>query len=54
MATADRVATLRTKHSQLEMTLERENQRPAPREMLMKQLKLEKLRQKDEMTRLQA
>ncbi len=52
MAFEDRIESLRSKHQALEAELHQENQRPVPDPSIVAKLKKEKLRIKDEMTRL--
>jgi len=52
MSLDDRIASLRTKHADLDRVLDREQHRPAPDDLAIKKLKLEKLRLKEEIDRL--
>ena len=52
MAFEDRIETLRVKHQALEAALKIEFQRPHPDDYLLIRIKKEKLRLKDEMSRL--
>lgn len=52
MAFEDRIESLRLKHQALEAELRLENQRPHPDDAILAKIKKEKLRLKDEMTRL--
>ncbi|MEI6987139.1 MAG: DUF465 domain-containing protein [Rhodospirillaceae bacterium] len=52
MSFEDRVESLRLKHQSLEENLRLETQRPAPDVTLINRLKREKLKLKDEITRL--
>jgi len=52
MAMDDRVESLKSKHAELENLIERENTRPSPDETLISDLKKQKLRIKDEITKL--
>ncbi|HYH20930.1 MAG TPA: YdcH family protein [Azospirillum sp.] len=52
MAFEDRIESLRLKHQALEVELRLENQRPHPDDAILAKIKKEKLRLKDEMTRL--
>jgi len=52
MAFEDRIETLRVKHQALEAALKIECQRPHPDDYTLAQIKKEKLRLKDEMSRL--
>lgn len=52
MAFEDRIEALRMKHHALDEELDLENQRPAPDESAIAKLKREKLRLKDEISRL--
>lgn len=52
MALQDRIESLRTKHVSLETALRRESGRTYPDSETVTRLKREKLRVKDEMTRL--
>lgn len=52
MACEDRIEALRMKHHALEEELDHENQRPSPDDGVIAKLKKEKLRLKDEITRL--
>lgn len=48
-----RLASLSSKHAELEQAIEDENHRPLPDNLLITQLKRRKLRIKDEIARLQ-
>ena len=52
MSLEARIVTLRTKHADLDRVLEREQHRPSPDDVTIKKLKLEKLRLKEEIARL--
>ncbi|HYG90561.1 MAG TPA: DUF465 domain-containing protein [Azospirillum sp.] len=52
MAFEDRIETLRIKHQALEAALKMECQRPHPDDTILANIKKQKLRLKDEMTRL--
>jgi hypothetical protein len=52
MSLESRVSTLRTKHSDLDRVLHHEQHRPAPDPLMIKKLKVEKLRLKEEIERL--
>jgi hypothetical protein len=52
MSIESRVVTLRTKHADLERILDQEQHRPAPDAQMIKKLKVEKLRLKEEIARL--
>lgn len=52
MAFEDRIESLRSKHQALEAELKMETQRPLPDPSIINKLKKEKLRLKDEMSRL--
>ena len=52
MSLDSHVSALRTKHADLDRTLDFEQARPAPDSMTIKKLKLEKLRIKEEIDRL--
>ncbi len=52
MSLESRVLTLRSKHADLERTLDHEQSRPAPDTVAIKKLKFEKLRLKEEIDRL--
>ena len=54
MSLESHVQTLRAKHADLDRTLDVEQNRPAPDTIIVKRLKLEKLRIKEEIARLQA
>ena len=54
MTTDDRIESLRTKHASLEATLQSEITRPLPDDVLIHDLKRQKLRIKDEIVRLSA
>jgi len=54
MSLDDRIASLRNKHADLDRVLDREQHRPAPDDLTIKKLKLEKLRVKEEIDRLHA
>ena len=48
MSLESHVSTLRTKHSNIDRTLDHEQSRPAPDSVTIKKLKVEKLRLKEE------
>ncbi|MDR3517014.1 MAG: YdcH family protein [Azospirillaceae bacterium] len=52
MSFAERLESLRTKHATLDSQLKLESQGPAPDCVVLSRLKREKLRLKDEMTRI--
>jgi hypothetical protein len=52
MSLESHVSALRTKHADLDRTLDHEQSRPAPDSVTIKKLKLEKLRIKEEIDRL--
>lgn len=52
MSYAERIESLRAKHAHLEEELRLENQRPHPDTTIIHRLKREKLRIKDEISRL--
>ena len=52
MALDDHIESLKTKHSELETLIAQENARPHPDNSLVAGLKKQKLRIKDELTRL--
>jgi len=52
MSLESRVSTLRSKHSDIDRVLDHEQHRPAPDVQMIKKLKLEKLRLKEEIARL--
>ena len=52
MPMSERVRSLEAKHAKLEQDLTREEARPAPSTISLAQLKKEKLRIKDELSRL--
>ncbi len=52
MAVEDRIETLRNKHRALEAALSTERRRPHPDDIILATIKKQKLRLKDEMTRL--
>ncbi|GFZ98412.1 YdcH family protein [Elstera cyanobacteriorum] len=52
MASFDRVKSLQAKHAQLESLLDRERTRPEPDAVMVRNLKREKLRIKDEIARM--
>jgi hypothetical protein len=54
MGIEDHVAQLRVKHSELEAAIEEENGRPHPDDIHLHDLKRQKLRVKDEITRCTA
>ncbi|MCZ8122420.1 MAG: YdcH family protein [Tagaea sp.] len=49
---SERIRSLQAKHAKLEQDLTREEARPSPSTMAVAQLKKEKLRIKDELSRL--
>jgi len=52
MAVLDRVEALKAKHADLESKILEEENRPSPNELLIKELKREKLRIKDQIAGL--
>jgi len=52
MSLESHVSALRTKHADLDRTLDHEQNRPAPDSTAIKKLKMEKLRLKEEIERL--
>ena len=52
MSLESHVSALRTKHADIDRTLDHEQSRPAPDTTAIKKLKFEKLRIKDELDRL--
>ncbi len=54
MSLESHVLTLRTKHADIDRTLDHEQGRPAPNSVAIKKLKVEKLRLKEEIERLAA
>jgi hypothetical protein len=54
MSLESHVVTLRTKHSAIDRVLDREQHRPAPDLLTIKKLKVEKMRLKEEIARLDA
>jgi hypothetical protein len=52
MSIESRVVTLRSKHADLERVLDHEQHRPAPDSQMIKKMKVEKLRLKEEIARL--
>ncbi len=52
MTLSTRLASLRTRHASLDARIEAEDHRPKPDDQALAQLKLDKLRLKDEMERL--
>ena len=52
MGSEKHISSLKDKHAELEQAIEVENSRPLPDEMLIHELKREKLRIKDEIARL--
>jgi len=52
MSLESHVSALRTKHADLDRTLDHEQSRPAPNTTTIKKLKFEKLRIKEEIDRL--
>jgi hypothetical protein len=52
MSLESHVSALRTKHADLDRTLDHEQNRPAPDSTAIKKLKVEKLRLKEEIDRL--
>jgi hypothetical protein len=52
MTTQEYVESLRSKHAHLEQRIDDEMHRPLPDQSILSRLKREKLRVKDEMTRL--
>jgi hypothetical protein len=52
MSFESRVLTLRSKHADIDRTLDHEQSRPAPDTVVIKKLKFEKLRLKEEIERL--
>jgi hypothetical protein len=51
MASENHIASLKDKHHELEQAIESENNRPLPDELLIQELKRQKLRIKDEIAR---
>ena len=54
MTEQDRVSSLRSRHSELDSKIERESDRPLPDELLVTNLKREKLKIKDELASMKA
>ena len=54
MTVAEHVDALRAKHTSLKQAVEQENQRAYPDDLRIAELKREKLRIKDEITRLES
>ncbi len=52
MSIESRVFTLRSKHADLDRIIDHEQHRPAPDTQMLKKLKVEKLRLKEEIERL--
>ncbi|MEQ8387395.1 MAG: DUF465 domain-containing protein [Alphaproteobacteria bacterium] len=52
MAATDRIRTLKARHKEIDDSLTQENNRPHPDDSLLKDLKLQKLRLKDEIRAL--
>jgi hypothetical protein len=52
MSLESHVSTLRSKHTDIDRTLDHEQNRPAPDSVMIKKLKFEKLRLKEEIERL--
>lgn len=52
MGSEKHIASLKDKHAELEQAIEVENSRPLPDEMLIQELKRQKLRIKDEIARI--
>lgn len=52
MSLQDRVESLKAKHAALESAIEAEHRRPSPDSTQLKNLKMQKLRIKDELTRI--
>jgi hypothetical protein len=52
MPAQERIDSLRQKHAQLDYRIEKEVNRPLPDQVLLKDLKFQKLRIKDEITEL--
>jgi hypothetical protein len=52
MAVDDLIVSLKSKHAELEQLITRENTRPQPDQTLISDLKKQKLRIKDEITKL--
>jgi hypothetical protein len=52
MAVEDRIESLRRKHAALDQRIQAESSRPYPNDMLLKQLKFQKLQAKDQMQSL--
>jgi hypothetical protein len=52
MASEKHISSLQDKHAELEHAIELENSRPLPDEMLIQELKRQKLRIKDEIARI--
>ena len=54
MTEQDKVSNLRSRHSELDAKIDREGDRPLPDELLMANLKREKLKIKDELASMNA
>jgi hypothetical protein len=52
MAMDDRIESLKSKHAELEQQISQENSKPHPDDVLISTLKKQKLRIKDELTKL--
>ncbi len=52
MGSESHLSSLKDKHAELEQAIEAENSRPLPDEMLIQELKRQKLRIKDEIVRI--
>jgi len=52
MGSGNHISSLKDKHAELEHAIELENSRPLPDEMLIQDLKKQKLRIKDEIARV--
>jgi len=52
MGSEKHIASLQDRHAELEQAIEVENNRPLPDEMLIQELKRQKLRIKDEIARI--
>jgi hypothetical protein len=53
MSLESRVSTLRSKHAGIDRVLDQEQHRPAPNSVMITSLKLEKLKLKEEIERLE-
>ncbi|MEE9139630.1 MAG: YdcH family protein [Alphaproteobacteria bacterium] len=52
MTVQDHIASLKARHAELEQAIETENSRPLPDELLLHDLKRQKLRIKDEIAQI--